>query len=35
MDLIYIAAIAVFFGLCAGLVLGCAKLYGRTPGGRS
>jgi hypothetical protein len=28
MDVTYIAAIIVFFGLTAGLVLGCAKLGG-------
>jgi hypothetical protein len=28
MDVVYVAAIVVFFGLMVGLVLGCAKLGG-------
>jgi hypothetical protein len=33
MDLLYIAGIAVFFGLCLALTIGCEKLR-RAPGGR-
>jgi hypothetical protein len=33
MDLLYIAGIAVFFGLFAALATGCEKLR-RAPGGR-
>ncbi|SAL42664.1 hypothetical protein AWB65_03252 [Caballeronia humi] len=33
MDLLYVAGIAVFFGLCVALTAGCAKLR-RAPGGR-
>jgi hypothetical protein len=28
MDVVYVAALVVFFGLTVGLVLGCAKLGG-------
>ncbi|SAL55825.1 hypothetical protein AWB66_03045 [Caballeronia telluris] len=33
MDLLYIAGMAVFVGLCVALVAGCEKLR-RAPGGR-
>jgi hypothetical protein len=34
MDLIYIAGIAAFLGLCLALVIGCEKLHKGAPGGR-
>ncbi|EEA03339.1 hypothetical protein BH160DRAFT_1365 [Burkholderia sp. H160] len=34
MDVIYIAGIVVFCGLCLGLANGCEKLHRRAPGGR-
>jgi hypothetical protein len=35
MDLIYLAGIAAFCGLCLALVKGCEKLHRNAPGGRS
>ncbi|MCG1042921.1 potassium ABC transporter ATPase [Mycetohabitans sp. B8] len=34
MDLVYLAGIVLFLGLCMALAAGCDKLR-RTPGGRS
>jgi hypothetical protein len=34
MDLIYIAGIAVFWGVCLALTIGCEKLHRRASGGR-
>lgn len=34
MDLVYLAGIVLFLGLCMALTAGCDKLR-RTPGGRS
>jgi hypothetical protein len=35
MDLIYLAGIVAFWGLCLALVIGCEKLQRNAPGGRS
>jgi hypothetical protein len=35
MDIIYIAGIAAFCGVCLALAIGCEKLHRRASGGRS
>ena len=35
MDLVYLAGIVLFWGLCVALAFGCERLHRRVPGGRS
>lgn len=35
MDLLYLAGIVAFWGLCVALTRGCERLHRRVPGGRS
>jgi hypothetical protein len=35
MDLLYLAGIVLFWGLCVALTGGCERLRRRVPGGRS